>query len=144
MKSGFTTLLLSFLLAGAFNAAAQENQNISNRYGPPTYTGGDVPSPNQRFAAYQRVYRTVQPTLINTVYPNPATSSANVVLGAYAESPVDVYIINMNGDIMQSYTFNGGGNQLGFDVSSLPNGLYSVQVQERGKSMQSIKLLKQE
>jgi hypothetical protein len=145
MKNGFKTALLGIALISAFNARAQEGQNINNRYGPPNYTGGTVNSPSQYYAAYQQQRRQVQEaTLVASVFPNPANSTASVVLGDMAISPVELYVVNMNGAIMQSHAYNAGGNRLDFDVSNLPNGLYSIQVQERGKSMQCIKLLKQE
>jgi hypothetical protein len=48
----------------------------------------------------------------------------------------------MNGVVVRSYEYNAGSGRFDIDISSLPDGVYAVQVQERGKTAQSIQLSK--
>ena len=53
---------------------------------------------------------------------------------------------NIKGEAIKSHCYgiiNVFMSMIFVDISNLQDGLYSIQVQERGKSMQSIKLLKQ-
>lgn len=77
-----------------------------------------------------------------SVYPNPAISYTNVLLSEPAQQKVYIYIVNLNGQVQQSLAFDPGGNNYFIDVSSLPAGLYSMQVQESGKRPVSLKLSK--
>lgn len=146
MKTGITTWITVALAAFSLNAAAQqynEYGNINNQYGAPTFTGGTVSSPSESFAIYTQRNQPEQATLIEEVYPNPTPTASSVVLTTVAVNPVTLFIVNMNGTIMKTYNYDGGSSRLTFDMSGLQDGLYSIQVQERGKSMQSIRLLKQ-
>lgn len=147
MKHLSKILITATLLLGAFSAQSQETllegQNTINKNGAPTFTGGTTNSPSEYYADYTRNNRVQEVTAIDNVYPNPATSSAGVVLSKIAIDPVSLYVVNLNGTVMESYNYDGGSQRLNFDMSALPNGLYSIHVQERGKTMQSIKLLKQ-
>jgi hypothetical protein len=137
-------------MAAAGSSYAQETDNINNRYGPPTFTGGTVQTPAESFALYQQqtanLLRTTQPatTPISTVYPNPSANYTTVVLTANTTEPVTVSLINMNGVLMRSYEYSAGYGSFGIDVSNLPPGLYALQVQERGRQAQSIQFLKAE
>jgi len=137
-------LILIFILSSlGFSAAAQQT-NIINQYGPPTFTGGTVQSPSESFAIYQEAQNANYPsTDLISVYPDPARNSSSVLLAQQALKPVTLYIVNLNGTLMRTYTYDGGTSQLSFDVSDLQDGVYNIQVQEQGKSMQSVKLLKQ-
>ena len=147
MKHLSKILITCTLLLGAWSAKSQETllegQNIINRNGAPTFTGGTTNSPSESFASYTRDNRVQDATSIENVYPNPAHSSAGIVLSKAAVDPVALYVVNLNGTILSSYHYDGGSQRLNFDISAFPDGLYSIQVQERGKTMQSIKLLKQ-
>ncbi len=147
MKNLATLLLTGALLVSAFAARSQETllegQNTINHYGAPTFTGGTTQSTSEAFADYTRTNRVQQITAIDNVYPNPARISAGIVLSEIAVDPVSLYVVNLNGTVLSSYHYDGGSQRLNFDVSALPDGLYSIQVQEQGKSMQSIRLLKQ-
>jgi hypothetical protein len=77
------------------------------------------------------------------LYPNPATSTAHIVLPDIALEKVRVYIIDLRGRIMQSLTFAPGGDQLDLDISNLPDGDYSIRVQELGFEPENIRLVKQ-
>ena len=140
-------LLITGLLAGQITYA-QETDNINNRCGPPTYTGGTVPSASESYALYRQQLANqrsiTQPftMAILTVYPNPANTNTRIILEDNTTQPVTVSVINMNGVLISSYEYGAGSNRFDIDVSSLPDGIYALQVQERGKTPQSIQLSK--
>ena len=140
----------ALMLGLSLSAKAQETDNISNRYGPPYYTGGTVQSPSEAFADYHANTVSVgraelrESAFISTVTPNPARTNAAINLESGTTEPVSIYVVNMNGTILKSYTYAAGSNSYGIDVGNLPAGLYSIQLQERGKSLQSIELVKQD
>lgn len=147
MKHLPTLILTGALLVSVFTARSQETipegNNTLNKYSAPAFTGGTTPTTSEAFADYSRNNQVEQATTIESVFPNPATSTAGVMLEAAAVDKVKLYVVNLNGTILSTHQYNGGSQRLNFDVSSLPNGLYSIQVQEEGKSMESIKLFKQ-
>jgi hypothetical protein len=59
--------------------------------------------------------------------------------GATTE-PVTVSVINMNGVLVRSYEYAAGSGAFAIDVSSLPDGIYALQVQEYRKEAQSVQL----
>jgi hypothetical protein len=147
-------ILQYFAFSAAFLAAgttyAQETDNINNRYGPPNFTGGTVETPSETFALYHqqtaalhRTYR-INTVPIDVVYPNPASTYARIVLAGNTTEPVTVSVINMNGVLVRSYEYSAGAGRFDIDISSLPDGLYALQVQERGKEAQSIQLSKRQ
>jgi hypothetical protein len=81
-----------------------------------------------------------QRTEVFSMYPNPARGFTNVLLTDIPQDKVYVHVVNLNGQIMQSRTFDPGANNLHLDMSTLPAGLYSIQVQERGKAVQALKV----
>jgi hypothetical protein len=138
---GCTTLLFSALSSGA------QADNINNRYGPPTYTGGTIASPTENFALYHQARsneRIVERASIGIMemYPNPATNFTRIVLDGSSTEPVTLFIVNMNGIIVKSHQYGAGSTVLDIDVSAFPAGIYAMQVQERGKEAQSIQLSK--
>lgn len=144
MKSTIITLVTALMGMLSVDASAQTNTNIINQYGPPTFTGGTVSTPSESFALYQETKVAENPvTRIRSVYPDPARTASSVILEEQPVKPVALYIFNLNGTLMKTYNYDGGNMQLNFDVSDLQDGIYNIQVQEEGKSMQSIKLLKQ-
>jgi hypothetical protein len=133
-------------LATAANAQ-DEHRNINNQFGPPNYTGGTVASPNETYASYTREMvmarkTALQTVQINQVYPNPAATYTRIFLNGNTTEPVTVSIINYNGVMVQSFSYPAGSGRFDIDVSSLPDGLYALQVQEQGKEPQSIQLSK--
>lgn len=137
--------LFVFMLGGfGLHVNAQQPTNIINAYGPPTFTGGTVQSPSETFALYREAQVAEYPvTEIVSVYPDPARTASSVLLAEQAINSVTLYVVNLNGTVVRTYTYDGGQQQLNFDVSDLQDGVYNIQVQEQGKSMQSVKLLKQ-
>lgn len=138
-------LLTSFItmVALTFKANAQ-NDAVINQYGPPTFTGGTTHTPSESFAIYQETRTKENPvTTIESIYPDPAQNTSSLVLAEMPARPVKLYVINLNGTVVKTYSYDGGNRLLTFDVSDLQNGIYNIQVQEQGKIMQSIKLLKQ-
>ena len=134
------------LLLSAMSTGAQVD-NVSNRYGPPTYTGGTVASPNENFALYhqQRVNERAivrSSIAILEMYPNPTSTYTRIILDGTNTEPLTLSVINMNGTIVQFYQYSPGASQLYIDVSALPAGIYAMQIQERGKEAQSIQLSK--
>ena len=132
----------------SFSASAQETDNINNRYGPPNFTGGSVPSPSETYAVYQQqranLSRTTQRNTapILEVFPNPTATYTRIVLAESTTEPVTVSVINLNGVLVRSYQYSAGSGRFDIDVSSLPDGLYALQVQERGKEAHSVQLSK--
>ena len=147
MKRMLRYSALILLMFSAMQLSAQEYDNINNRYGPPTYTGGTVASSSENFALYHQALvnarRTAPATaVISTVYPNPALTYTRIELGGYTTEPVTVSLINLNGVVLRSYEYPVGSRVFDLDVSFLPDGIYALQVQERGKEAQSIQLAK--
>jgi hypothetical protein len=142
------SLFCSAAMAAAQSGLAQQTNNINNRYGPPTFTGGTVQTPSESFALYHQqtanLLRTTRPasTPIASVYPNPSPDMTTVVLTNNTLEPVTITLINMNGVLMRTYRYGAGYGSFSIDVSSLPNGMYALQVQERGRQPQSIQFLK--
>lgn len=136
------------MLTLSYAATAQEYDNINNRYGPPNYTGGTVASPSETYAVYrqqtanQRSITQRYTAAILEVYPNPTPTYTRVTLAENTTQPVTVSIINMNGVLVRSYEYSAGSGRFDIDVSSLPDGLYALQVRERGKEAQSVQLSK--
>lgn len=133
-------------LSGAANAQA-EHRNINNQFGPPNYTGGTVASPSETFATYTREAAmarraAMQTVAISRVFPNPAATYTRIFLNGSTTEAVTVSIINYNGVMIQSFNYPAGAGRFDIDVSSLPDGLYALQVQEAGKEPQSIQLSK--
>ena len=83
-------------------------------------------------------------TLVRSMYPNPARNSVNIALAEPAMNRVDVVVYTYNATVMRTFSFAPGGSLLGFDVSSLPVGQYIIQVRETGKSVQSLRLVRNE
>jgi hypothetical protein len=129
-------------------ASAQETDNINNRYGPPTYTGGTVATPSESFAIYQQ--QTANQRRVNQratvpimeVYPNPTATYTRIFLMDNTTEPVTVSVINMNGVVVRSYEYSAGSGRFDIDISSLADGIYALQVQEKGKTAQSVQLFK--
>ncbi len=137
------------LILGAAPAAyaQQEHRNVNNEFGPPNYTGGVVASPSETFATYTQEAANARRAVIQTtpilqVYPNPAHTYTRIFLNGSTTEPVSVSIINHNGVMVQGFNYPAGSGRFDIDISSLPDGLYALQVQEKGKEPQSIQLSK--
>lgn len=145
MKRMLQLIGCSALMLMAASTVAQENTN--NRNGPPNFTGGTTPSTSENYALYnqgtvnlgsqQRVS-----TPILEVYPNPTATYTRVILDGVTSAVTTVSVVNMNGVLVRSYEYGAGSGRFDIDVSSLPDGIYALQVQERGKEAQSVQLLK--
>jgi hypothetical protein len=85
-------------------------------------------------AQYNRLY----------LYPNPVRSQARIVLANWSSSNVYVDIIDLRGQRIRSYNFAPDSYLLDMDMSNIPVGFYNMRIMEKGKAMQSIKVLKQE
>lgn len=132
-------------VALALVSKAVRAQEIVNAYGPPTYTGGTVASPNETFALYNQARATnrqIIPAGILSVYPNPATANTRIQLDSAPAAQTTLAVYNTNGVLVGRYLFNPGSSRFDLDVSFLPTGIYSLQVQEKGKEAQSVQLSK--
>lgn len=85
-------------------------------------------------AQYNRLY----------LYPNPVTSQARVVLANRSATNVYVDIIDLRGQRVRTYNFAPDSYLLDLDMSNIPAGFYNMRIMEKGKAMQSIKVLKQD
>ena len=65
-----------------------------------------------------------------SLYPNPATTSANISVNLEETSEVTVNVYNMVGAVVLSETFNGsnGANMFTLNTNSLDNGQYIVNI----------------
>jgi len=136
-------------LLAAYRTSAQEFDNVSNKYGPPNYTGGTVMTPAENYALYNQANVDARAKQINTaaisnVYPNPSFNFTQVFLDEVTTEPVTVSIVNLNGVLVQSIEYPAGASKFYVDVSGIPVGHYALQVQERGKLPQAIQLQKAE
>lgn len=90
--------------------------------------------------------RTTYPAQYNRLYlyPNPVRSQARIVLSSRSSSNVYVDIIDLRGQRIRSFNFAPGSYLLDLDMSNIPEGFYNLRIMEKGKAMQSIKMLKQD
>lgn len=72
-----------------------------------------------------------QPVIVS-LYPNPARGIARLQLSAAPSRVLQLYIVDLNGRIVQEYEFTAGTAYLDADVSSLAPGLYSLQLMQDG------------
>lgn len=79
------------------------------------------------------------------LYPNPATSITKLQLSNPADREIQLYIIDLNGRVVQEYEFDAGTRYLDADVSALPAGLYGLQLIQNGTVLdQTQKLVRKE
>ncbi len=90
--------------------------------------------------------RTDYPSRYNRLYfyPNPVTSQARVVLANRSSSNVYVDIIDLRGQRVRTYNFSPDSYLLDLDMSNIPAGFYNLRVMEKGKAIQSLKVLKED
>jgi len=77
------------------------------------------------------------------VYPNPVASNTKIVLNELSTGIITVYVIDMNGNIDRTYQYPQGLKILDVDMSTLPQGLYSVRVSAKGIDDHNLKVMKQ-
>lgn len=138
----------SLALMLAPGSYAQEPSSFERVSGPPEFTGGDAPSSATAFALahqeavdFSRLHQPIS-TPIATVFPNPAQSFIVVSLVHPATEPLTISFVNMNGVVMLQDHFSAGFSRTAIDLSSLPSGYYSMQVQEQAKLPQATQILK--
>ena len=136
---------IGFVALALISYPAQAQSEV-NAYGPPRYTGGTIQSPNETFALYhhnlQSSVREYSSPAIQTVYPNPATVVTKIVLDRVPVTTTTISVFNTNGVLVKSNRFDPGTVSFDLDVSNLPQGIYSIQIQEEGKEAQSVQLSK--
>ncbi|HTM64978.1 MAG TPA: T9SS type A sorting domain-containing protein [Flavipsychrobacter sp.] len=76
------------------------------------------------------------------LFPNPAVNNASVVLSYLPAERTFVDILDFNGQLRRSFSFNPGGRQLNFNVSFLERGYYIVRVREGDRLIDIIKMVK--
>lgn len=82
---------------------------------------------------------------VTQLYPNPATSITRLQLSNPANKQMQLYVIDLNGRIVQEYDIDAGTRQLDADVSALPPGLYGLQLIQGGTMIdQPQKLVRKE
>jgi len=71
-------------------------------------------------------------------FPNPGQDNLSILFNLLYEGETEVYLINSQGDRLQTI-FSGdaqqGLNRIDFDISELPNGIYSYVIYTRGQSL---------
>ena len=76
------------------------------------------------------------------VYPNPARSTVNVVMGLQENSTVNYSLVDVSGKVIRSgnWKLSAGVNTVSLDVMSLQGGIYILRVDD-GKGIQSKKIM---
>ncbi len=101
-----------------------------------------VPGNLQPNIEQRTLYNT--PNVQGALYPSPATS--HVFLNLHAELPqhTDVLLLDMNGQVLQQQQtkLQEGLNQLQFNVSHLPDGVYYIDLKDAKTSQQTWKFVK--
>jgi len=70
-----------------------------------------------------------------SIYPNPASTFATIVLNNYSNEDLSVNVVNTLGEVVyaNSYGNVNGQQMLNIDLSTLSNGVYMVNVMNGGK-----------
>ena len=77
-----------------------------------------------------------------SIFPNPAITATNITLSQPASNSVTLDVYDLNGTLQFRYRYNAGVQTLGVDVSSLRQGLYSLEIREAGKRVEHLRLEK--
>lgn len=77
------------------------------------------------------------------VYPNPVLSNTRIVVPEESFGPVYASVLNMSGKVEFTNKYAPGTNTLDLDMSTLPVGMYHVQVSGAGITTTSLRVVKQ-
>jgi hypothetical protein len=79
----------------------------------------------------KRVSIKKEATLETRLYPNPTTSSTNIVYKAENDGNLVIKVIDVAGKVIltQSVDVEEGSGQIGLDISTLPEGVYNVAIE---------------
>ncbi|HXH18293.1 MAG TPA: fibronectin type III domain-containing protein [Chitinophagales bacterium] len=66
-----------------------------------------------------------------SICPNPAVNTATVIVTTSIASPVDIFVIEMNGKILQEHNYDdvSGLQEFSLQLDKLTNGIYNIAVQ---------------
>lgn len=137
-------------------AANENNNNYAEFYtmnaqtGATTYKGTVGPGVPVSDIAVQPSGKGGVVTAVNTLnkesnlslYPNPATDVAHILLPNVTKGNVHVAVLSVQGQVLRNYEFAAGSQQIDIDVQNLPNGLYNLRVREQGGMSHNIQLVK--
>lgn len=96
--------------------------------------------------------RRTMPTAVNNVvaatdetlvYPNPVINNTKIVLNETPLNDISVEVIDLNGNLMRSYTYAAGTKVLDVDMSRLAVGIYSARVISKGITTHNLKIVKE-
>ncbi len=76
-----------------------------------------------------------------SIYPNPAVSTASIVINQDKEERFDVLIYNKTGQLMARHRSSEGSNIISFDVSHLPQGDYVADVVGNNGTKQTLRFI---
>ena len=76
-----------------------------------------------------------------SIYPNPAVSTASIVINQEKEERFDVMIYNKTGQLMARHRSAEGSNIITFDVSHLPQGDYIADVVGNNGTKQTLRFI---
>ena len=102
---------------------------------------------DQQDARYKwNISGTVNPPLTNVkaIYPHPGRDAVDILLAETDYQPVDIRIMDLNGTVVKTFRLQPEGNLMTIDVSNLPPGQYALHVQETGREVQKMVLLREE
>lgn len=132
--------------------AAQGNSNIMNHYSyiDRTATGNNyykikvVDNNGESFwSGTVFVKGSTVPSMVSSLYPNPATNTLNINLDNTTGSDFNLEVVDVFGKVMQSYNSSDiMGNSLTVDVAILNKGIYFVKVTDADGNATSTRFIK--
>jgi hypothetical protein len=78
-----------------------------------------------------------------SIYPNPVSSTATIALTLDKQQDLSINIYDLTGHkiaVIEKARYTAGENEIKYDASSLPNGMYFVQITD-GKESTSLKMI---
>lgn len=107
-----------------------------------TFLGSEVAVKFLATANVSSTRSNVEPVTEWSVFPNPATDLVQVQYVLEESSPVQLNCLNTMGQVLQTQEFSvrsSGTHHTAFDLSSLPGGLYQIQITtQKGTSTKSV------
>lgn len=117
-------------------------------YSDPTYKGSIGSGTPVKSTSVKKTYDpTSVPTVANNttlqVYPNPAINTTSIILDKAATDNVLVDVLDMNGRVVSTTQYAAGSNKLDVNMSTMPAGMYTVRVSQKGNATQNLKVVKE-
>jgi hypothetical protein len=139
-----------YLAANENNSNYGEFYTMNTQTGTTVYKGSVGPGVPVSDIAVQPAGKGGVATAVNTVnktgglylYPNPAANMAHVLMPAITKGSLQVSVLNLQGQVLRSFEFAAGTQQVDINLQDLPNGIYNLRVHEQGDATQNIRFVK--